>query len=29
MLEVGEDYAFMVNIPFEFKAVKRNIAASK
>jgi hypothetical protein len=29
MFEVGEDYAFMVNIPFEFKAVKRNIAASK
>lgn len=28
MYEVGEDYAFMVDIPFEFKVVKRNVIAS-
>lgn len=28
MYEVGEDYAFMVDVPFEFKLVKRNIVAS-
>jgi hypothetical protein len=28
MFEVGEDYAFMVDIPFEFKVVKRNVVAS-
>lgn len=29
MLEVGEDYAFMVDIPFEFKVVKRNAVSSQ
>lgn len=28
MYEVGEDYAFMVDIPFEFKVVKRNAVVS-
>lgn len=29
MFEVGEDYAFMVDIPFEFKVVKRNAVPSQ